>query len=441
VSPGAQVLAHGIGGRQDLPIPFSAALVGAVVALLATFLVLGAAWPAPRFRGAQAGRPLPAALARVLDAPALRWVLRLLGLVAAGWLVVMLVAGPQTTAENGAPGVLYVVLWVWVPLASVLVGPVWRAISPLRTLHLLLARAARTEPANGPFRLPRQWGYWPAVVALAGYVWLELVPRDRATVPVVFLAFGLYAGVMLAGAAAFGSGWFARADPFEVYSSLAARLCPIGRRDDGVLVLRNPFDGLDSLPPVPGLAGVVLLLLGSTAYDSITSAPQWVRLLQESRSPTLIGTLGLAGSVGILALAYVAATRTSGRLAEGRGELPARFAHSILPIALGYMIAHYYSLAVVEGQRTLVLAADPLGTGDNLLGLAPADVSFALVTATGVATLQVVAVVCGHIAGAVAAHDRAVRLFPPQAARLGQLPLLLLMVGYTYLGLSLLFAA
>lgn len=441
MSTGGSLLAHGVGGRQDLPIPFSAALTGAVVALLATFLVLSFAWRSSRFKGAQRGLPLPDRLAGVLDSPVFRWALRVFGLLAAGWLVVVLVAGPDATAESAAPGALYVLLWIWVPLASVLLGPIWRAVSPLRTLHLLLARLTGVDPDRGPVRAPAGWGYWPAVVTLSAFVWLELVPRDRATVPVVFLAFATYAVVMLLGAMLFGSGWFARADPFEVYSSLAARLAPVGRRADGRLVWRNPFDGLDSIPPTPGLAGVVLVLLGSTAFDSLANAPWWLRRVQDSDAPALVGTLGLATTIGVLAAAYVAATLAAGRLAEGGWRLPGLFAHSLLPIALGYMVAHYYSLAVTEGQRTIILGADPLGSGNNLLGLAPTDVNTTLVNPTAVVTVQVAAVVAGHIAGAVAAHDRAVRLFPPRLARFGQLPLLVLMVGYTYLGLSLLFAA
>jgi hypothetical protein len=441
VSDGGILLAHGVGGRQDLPIPLSSAVTGAVVALLATFVILATAWRTSRFRGEQAGRPLPGWLARLLDAPAFRWGLRIVGLLAAGWLVVVLVAGPDSTADSPAPGTLYVVMWVLIPLASVLFGPIWRAVSPLRTIHLGLARATRMDPAEGPVRLPERLGCWPAAGLLAGFVWLELVPRDRATVPVVFLAFVVYAVLMLLGAALFGSGWLARADPFEVYSSLAARLAPVGRRADGVLVWRNPLNGLDSVPAAPGLAAVVLVLLGSTAYDSLTGAPAWVRRLQDSESPALVGTLGLAGTIGVIALAYVLAVQATGRMTEERRRLPAQFAHSLLPIALGYMVAHYYSLGVLEGQRTVILAMDPLGTGDHPLGLSTVDVNTSLVGATTVVVLQVVAVVVGHILGAIAAHDRAVRLFPPQVAQLGQLPLLLLMVGYTTLGLTLLFAA
>lgn len=436
------VLAHGIGGRQDLPIPFQDALAGAVVALLATFVILAFAWRRSRFRGDAGGRPLPRRLAGVLDAPAFRWALRILGLVASGWFVVALVAGPRPATDNPAPGALYVLLWVWVPLLSLLVGPLWRALNPVRTLHLLLARLSGRDPADGVAALPDRLGYWPGAVLLAAFVWLELVPGERATLPVVGLALAVYTLVTLVGATVFGSRWFDQADPFEVYSTLAARLAPLGRRRDGALVLRNPLDGLDATPVRPGLAAVVLVLLGSTAYDSLSGAPQWIRLLQQHLpAATLISTAGLAGSIAVIALAYVLAAQASGRVADGRAQLPALFAHSLLPIAMGYVIAHYFSLAVLQGQRTLILAGDPLGTGRNLFGLTTTDVSYAWLTPTAMATLQVVAVVTGHVLGAVAAHDRAVRLYPPDTARWGQLPLLVLMVVYTYLGLTLLFAA
>ena len=137
----------------------------------------------------------------------------------------------------------------------------------------------------------------------------------------------------------------------------------------------------------------------------------------------------------------MAATRFAGNLVGEQHRLPALFAHSIIPIALGYMVAHYYSLLIIEGQRVAIQLAYPPGSQTNLLGLDTTDISFAWVDASFVSMLQVVAVVIGHVAGGIAAHDRAVRLFPPAQAAIGQLPLLILMVAYTYAGLTLLFAA
>ncbi|WP_406045883.1 hypothetical protein OG799_16200 [Micromonospora sp. NBC_00898] len=436
-----QVLAHGIGGRQDLPVPFEHALAGAVVALVATVMVLALAWRRSRFRGDTTGRPLPTPLAGFLDARATRLALRVAGVLAAGWAVVELLAGPPSGPDNPVPGVLYVVMWVWVPLASVLLGPVWRMISPVRTLHGALTRLTGQRPDEGIVRLPERWGYWPAAIALASFVWLELVPPDRANVPVVGLALAVYAAVTLLGGLLFGAGWFASADPFEVYSTLAARLAPIGRRRDGRLVVRNPFNGLDATPIRPGLVPVVLVLLGSTAYDSLSNAPQWLQLTQRASFPVLVGTAGLAGCIALISILYAAATRAAGSVGGDRRQLPGLFAHSIVPIALGYIVAHYYSLAIIEGQRTLVLATSTADQSDNLLGLSTVDINYRLVQPALVASLQVTAVVAGHITGAVAAHDRAVRIFPGTRSTAAQTPLLLLMIAYTYVGLTLLFAA
>ena len=127
------------------------------------------------------------------------------------------------------------------------------------------------------------------------------------------------------------------------------------------------------------------------------------------------------------------------------GSGPRELAHSIVPIAAGYIVAHYYSLLVLEGQRTVALAADPLaadplGTGADWLGTRDWEARSGLITPTGVALLQITVIVIGHLLGAVLAHDRALRLFPRKRAVAGQVPLLLLMVLYTVAGLLLLYA-
>lgn len=435
-------LAHGLGERADLPIPFSFALTGAAVALVVSFVALGVLWRTPRLAGERAGRPLPHRAQAVLDAPALRWTLRAVGLGVAAYALLGAVAGPDL-ATNPTAGVVYVLLWVGLVPVSMLFGPVWRLVNPLRTLHALLARALRTDPREGLLPLPERWGYWPGAISLLAFVWLELVAPDRATLPVLRTWLALYAAVQLFAAAVFGSRWFDRGDAFEVWSDLAGRLAVLGRRADGRLVLRSPLDGMASLRGAPGLVAVVMVLLGSTAYDSVSNAPFWIRLVQGGPlSDTVAGTVGVFGLIGVVWVAYAAATAVAGSLGHPeRSRLPGEFAHTIVPIAVGYVLAHYYSLLVLEGQRTFVLLSDPLGTGTaDWLGTAERGVDTTLAGPTTVATLQVLAVVAGHVLGVVLAHDRAVRLFPRRTALAGQLPLLALMVGYTVAGLLLLFA-
>jgi hypothetical protein len=120
--------------------------------------------------------------------------------------------------------------------------------------------------------------------------------------------------------------------------------------------------------------------------------------------------------------------------------LAAQFAPSLLPIAAGYLVAHYWSLLIFEGQNTLIRLSDPLGIGANWLGTGELTANADLLQPTLVATIQVVAIVTGHVLGVVLAHERAVTLFDRRVAVIGQVPLLVLMVGYTVGGLLLLFS-
>lgn len=421
-------LAHGIGSQHDLPISPFYAFAGAFAALFVSFLALGLLWSTSRFRGERSGLALPAALQRVADAPATRTTLRGLGLAAALLVLLHLLLGPDDPAHNPAPGAVYVLLWVGLVPASLLLGPVWRLLNPLRTLHRLLSRALR-RPGTGHHPLPARLGLWPAAAGLFAFTWLELVSPDPASTTTLLIALATYTTAHLLLAARYGEAWFADGDAFEAYSALLARLSPLGRRDDGRLVLRNPFHGLDATPERPGLVATVCVLLGSTAYDGFSDNPTWINTLQTSplgRTPT--ATLGLLGSIALVGTLYCLCAAAT-RLVSGPhpGPLTA-FAHSLVPIALGYLIAHYFSLLVVEGPRTVSMA---LGT-DNAPEPAPP------LGPGGLAALQVIAVVTGHVLGVVAAHDRSVRLFPPAKAVAGQLPLLALMITYTIGGLSLL---
>lgn len=439
-----QPWAHGIGSRQDLPIPLELVVLGAAVALIASFVVLGLAWRESRFRGDAAGRPLPAWVTSVVDSTALRWGLRVLGLVLVGFAAMAAFFAPDL-ATNPTAGMVYVLFWVGLVPASLLLGPIWRAMNPLRTVHLGLSRLLGVDPEDSGLRqLPAGVAYWPAAVGLFAFTWLELVAADRATTPVIRTFFLAYFGVHLICVTVFGSRWLDRGDAFEVLSALIGRLSPFGRRTDGRIVVRNPLEGLDDLLAGPGTAATVCVLLGSTAYDSLSNAPFWVRRYQSSPlGQTLTGTLGLLACILVVAGAFLLATSLSGR--EGavrRQDLAGAYAHSLVPIAVGYLVAHYFSLLVLEGQRTLIYMSDPFSTGADWFGLAGRDVDMTIARHPGlISSIQVLAIVTGHVLGVIAAHDRAVRLLPRRAAVTGQLPLLVLMVAYTVTGLLLLFAA
>lgn len=432
----AAVLAHGVGTRADLPIPLSLALFAGAAAVLVSFGALGLLWPKSRLRGETAGRPLPTAVQAVIDSPVLLWVLRLVVLAVTLLVVAVALTGPPETSSNLAPYAFYITFWVGLVPASLLLGPVWRTVNPLRTLHAGLSRL--TGPAPAEDRMAHL-GYWPAVVALLAFGWLELCYPERARPGTVGTFLVLYGVAQLVAALWFGPGWFARGDAFEVVSTLWARLSPFGRRDDGRLVVRNPLDGVDGLTPEPGLAGIVTALLGVTAFDGVSRTEWWQSGPGiEGDAATLPATIGLALTVLAISGLYAGATTLAGRLGWGGTDGPTLFAHSIVPIALGYQIAHYFSLLLLDGQLTWILASDPFQTGQDLFGTAGNSLNLTAVSPDTIAGVQVAAIVLGHVLGVVLAHDRAVRLCEPSRARTSQYPLLSVMVGFTVGGLALL---
>ncbi|MGZ4593447.1 MAG: hypothetical protein ACXV3C_06250 [Actinomycetes bacterium] len=439
---GGTLLAHGVGSRQDLPIPFSFVVIGAAVALVVSFLALLLLWREPRLDPVHAGRPLPRSLARALDSRIMRNGLRLLGMVATAYVALAAVFG-KDDALNPTATVVYVLFWVGIPLLSLVFGPVWRMLNPIRTVHLALSRLMGTRPQEGLAPLPPWLGYWPAALSLLAFVWMELIAPNRATLPDLRLFFAVYVAVHLLAGTYFGSRWFDRGDGFEVFSSLLGRLSPLGRRGDGRLVVRNPLSGVAGTPQGPGLFAVVGVLLGSTVFDSLSSSPRWVNFAQTSAlGSEKTATLGLVVVVSVVTAAFFGASALSGR---GTGyppsKLAAEFAHSLVPIVAGYFVAHYWSLLVIVGQQSVILLSDPLGTGADWLGTANRGIDSTLAGPTTTAVIQVCAVVLGHVLGVVLAHDRAVALLPRRHAIRGQIPLLVLMVGYTVGGLILLFAS
>ena len=223
--------------------------------------------------------------------------------------------------------------------------------------------------------------------------------------------------------------WCSRADPFEVYSVVASRLSPLRRNPDALIAIGNPFDHLPSLPVRPGTVAVLAVLLGSTAFDSFSAMPQWRDFVDahtaSAVTATLVRTCGLLVFAGVVAGTFWFAARSTGGVdAQRRRELPGLMAHSLIPIVIGYVFAHSLTYLIERGQQTGIL----------LLGL-DAEVNYVLSMHTSVlATLKVGCVVAGHVAGVIAAHDRALRLLPAGHQLTGQLAMMLVMVGYTFTG-------
>jgi hypothetical protein len=444
------VLAHGLGGSGDLPVPYLYAMVGAAWALTFTFALVAFAWRRPRFDPLKPGRPLPRALTAVVDARATRWTAAGLALAFAVWAVLAGVCGPQSQS-NGLLGVFYVLLWVGLVAASLVFGPVWWVISPMRTVYQVLRRIMPERLGRPRFRYPAGWGYRPAALGLFAFVWMELASPDSASLPWVKTWLLVYAVAMLGGAWLCGQLWLTRADPFGAYSMAVSRLSPF-RRNPATrrIVVGNPLDHLPSLPVRPGVVVMLAVLLGSTAFDSFSASPTWRSFadgisrgfgMPPTVSSSVLRTVGLIVFICVVAVTFSLAARATGGVdAAQRRALPGQMAHSLIPIVVGYIFAHYLSYLVERGQQAVFALADPFGRGCNLLGLAHLHVAYVLSTHPPVlAGVKVACVVTGHIVAVIAAHDKALRLLPAGHQLTGQLTMMLVMVGYTFTGLYLLF--
>ncbi len=423
-------LAHGVGTRADLPLPLTLVVIGAGVALVASFIGLGALWRTPRLTSGQ-GRPTP----RLLDDLRLRKALQAAVLALSVFVLVVAWTGPEALSANLAPWVLYVTFWVGLVPLSLLLGPVWHVLNPLRTTHALLFRGA------GRPDLARRLGAFPAALSLLVFAWVELAAPDRSNPRNVALFLSLYAAFHLLASAFVGSAWFHSGEGFGFYSRLLGSLAPLGRGPDGTLVWRSPLRGAATFPAVRGLWSVLVVLVGSTAFDGLTRTTAWQDSRYGGETNTGGATLGLAAMVVLVGLLYAAGALAAGRTAGVRGALDEN-AHTLSPIAAGYAIAHYFSLLLLDGQTTLLLASDPFGTGANLFGTAGGSVNYLLVSPRTISLVQVGAIVVGHVVGLLLAHERALVLdgqgTRPHRPWVAQLPLLTVMVVLTCGGLLLL---
>lgn len=443
----ATALAHGLVGKTDLPIPRWLFAWAATLVLVVSFVALATLWPKPK-------------LATIRERELWRYP-RLLDPVcgAIGVTVFVVVvyagfAGRQEPTVNLAPTFIYVIFWVGVAFASIALGDVFRAFNPWRALARAMARAlpVRSEAIAYPAWL----GRWPAVVGLFAFAWLELVYANKDVPRTLAILALVYAVVQLVGMSLYGiEVWTERADAFAVYFGLLARLAPL-RWADGRLYLRPPFVGVADVEVMPGTVSLVALLavmIGSTSFDGFSVGSVWVgssQLFSHLQSlftdagigvetaAELASTVGLVAMIGVIAGLYrlgILGIHALGG-AHTKNDLAGRFVHSLVPIAAAYVIAHYFSLLAYQGQAIGYLASDPLGSGANLLGTANATIDYELVAANVIWYVQVSALVIGHAAGLMLAHDRALVTYrrATDAVR-SQYWMLAVMVGFTSLGL------
>jgi hypothetical protein len=443
------VFAHGLVQRSSLPIPEWLFGWAAAIVLCISFVALAALWPRPRLEHA-GWRPLPVGAGRVLGSRAVEVAGGLAGLAILVLVVIAGYIGPPEPLDNLAPTFVFIIFWVGLVFASLLFGDVFRLLNPWRAIGRVVFRDRRLRP------YPDRLGRWPAAAGLLGFTWIELASGWGEYPGTLATAVLGYSVVTLAAMGVFGvEPWARCGEAFSVYFNLFSRLSVFETRNR-VVGVRPLLSGLPRLDPIPGTVGLVVVMIGTVTFDGLSQGRLWkdlaVRLgdglstlgVGLAATPKIVSTLGLMIGVALVGCFY--ALGIQGARSVG-GELDAErlrrgFVHSLVPIALVYVAAHYLTFLLFEGQSLIYLASDPLGEGWNLFGTASSAIDYSLLSQNGAWYLEVGFVVVGHVAALVLAHDRALVLYgDARLAVRSQYWMLGIMVGFTSLALWLLASA
>jgi hypothetical protein len=452
-------LAHGIGGVRDPVLPDWLMYYAAAIVLILSFVALGVLWRKPLLEGRDRGRPLGRRWQGLVLWTGWRV---LFGAFSVGLLVLIWLAalvGQPDAADNLAPTFIWVLFWLGIVPFVVVFGNVWAVLSPWRAVAdavaWLWSKTGRTwEPAAD---YPAALGRWPAAGLLVAFTTLELAYPRSAEPRTLALAIVVYSWITWAGMLLFGRRtWTENGEAFHVYFGLLALMAPFAvqeREGRRVVVVRPPLAGLTARQDSPGTVAFVAVMLGSVAFDGLSRASWWQDrlynlearyIVNSPRTADLVATgfnlLGLLAAVGAVALLFLTAVRAARAVAGTRGSLEGVFVASLIPIALAYSIAHYFTLLVNQGQFAIPLASDPFGRGWDLFGTSDFTPSL-FNNPNGIWYVQVAVLVVGHVLGLALAHDRAVAIWgSAQTAVRTQYAMLALMVLYTCTGLWLLSA-
>ncbi|MEH6466246.1 MAG: hypothetical protein V7722_01340, partial [Porticoccus sp.] len=212
-------------------------------------------------------------------------------------------------------------------------------------------------------------------------------------------------------------------------------------------------------PVSMSLVMFVVFMLSVVTFDGFMATPLWAELVEwaiysESLRSTLvmlqpvfgdaiavISTLGLLAFPllfsGIFLLCCALMRLLAGPInSPDMSDMAGYFVMTLIPIALAYHLAHYLSFLLIVGQYMIPLVSDPFGYGWDLFGTKHYFVDIGIVNARFIWITSVIVIVVGHIIAVFLSHVMAQRVFESQRqVVMSQIPMLVLMVGYTMVSL------
>jgi len=450
----AAVLAHGFGIRYDLPVPLQLYLGAAAAVVILSFVLViafvrGGAEDLKYPRLRLDDKPM---IGRLVRGPAPRVVGGPLGVLVLVSIIVTGLLGASDATDNPAEYLMWIYSWPLLLILSSLAGNVWTLVNPWAALYDGAAHLAGRTNFRPLREYPRRFGLWPAVLGYVVFAFFELASGQSANPRSVAAALLVYTVYVLAMVVVFGRGWLEQGEAITVLYRFVGAFGPVEVEEGkaGRHVFLRPWAvGITRLRLVGwDVVTFVVLMLASLAFDGVESTPLWASIynaaggLMDALGPAgpptvkLLGLLGVTAIFGILYVVFIWLVLRAGREWVDLGTAGTLFAFTLIPIALVYFAAHFYTYVIIQSQGLVPLLADPLHTGAHLLPTAGYKPSFALTDARFVWYLQVFLIVAGHIVAVYLAHLRALATYGDhRAAQRSQYPMLLLMVLYTCMSL------
>jgi hypothetical protein len=458
----APAAAHIAQVPYNLPVPFSMYAYGATGALVASFVVVGYfARTAPAGRGEVGRNVTEHPVVRVVASGGGRLVLRILAVAALALSIASGFGGTSQASLAFNITFFWIICLLGYTYLTALIGDWYPLINPWQALAEWCFGAARAPAGKRPY--PGWLGYYPALFWYLLLIWLEL--SGKSTPRALSWALVVYSVATLAGAWYFGVGvWMRYGEVFGVFFRMVAKMAPVDVDAQPATIavrLRAPFSGcVQERPDHFSLVLFVLFMLSSTAFDGVHETLAWVSLFWRDIYPILAAVIATHSKRQYLVLVnffyywqwlmlfvsplfylaiywgFIAATRRVTRSDRSVRELALAFTFSLIPIAFVYNVSHYFTEFVGQAPAILSALSDPFARGWNLFGTRDLDWANYMFDAGTVWHTQVWLILAGHIVSVYLAHLEALRIFRSRReATISQLPMLLLMMALTTIGL------
>lgn len=441
-------IAHPAEGGFVLLLPTRAYITAGALAVVASIILVTCVSRtvlSRLFRPVQFGQSFSAA--RLQNATSI------FGTIFFGFLIYVGLFGPNDPLSNLMPLTIWTIWWVGLYSVQGLVGDIWSWVNPWSGLCRWVARDIKPM-----FRLPIWLGAWPACaifMMFQVFILSDIAPNDpdRLARFAMFYWLFTFTGMILFGQ----QNWLNQVECFTVLFRLIGSLRAaflMGKTQIGL----PGWASIEKAPLSSSQAVFCLIILASGSFDGLQETFWWLAQIgvnplefpgrsavaRESiagligANIALIGVFGVSVYIGIWLFQQFGADDAP-RFSTAFNT----FAISILPIALGYHIAHYLVSFLVQIQYVTVTLGDPFAKGWNLFGLSSTPVTTGFLnTAETVKTIwltQATVVVVSHILSVLMAHHLASRFARGgRDIMLLQLGISVLMVAYTVFGLWLL---